>query len=194
MQRPCAQGTNASDLAATALSASPAGSTPVVLLARTGAAPTTGSTPSRSCVSMLEVQVPSHPHSQPSRRSRSLGLPWRIGKLSNPTPDQSSSCRFGDFEGSGRQPSVVCCSVGTASTRDGFSRVRVSGGDGTGDKDENVADESRGADGAACSSLPTHGIRIDNDAAQAGPWISTTVVHVWLPNSGVLWGSIFFIR
>jgi hypothetical protein len=48
---PCVQGANASDLAVAAFSASPAGSMPAVLLAKTCAAPTTGNTPARSCVS-----------------------------------------------------------------------------------------------------------------------------------------------
>ena len=51
---PCAQGTNASSLAAMAPSALPASPTPAVPSARAGAAPATGNAPPRSCASTLE--------------------------------------------------------------------------------------------------------------------------------------------
>ena len=52
---PCAHGTSASSLAAVAISASLAGSTPAVPSARAGATPTTGNAPPRSCALTFEV-------------------------------------------------------------------------------------------------------------------------------------------
>ena len=67
---PCAQGTYASDLAAMALSASPAGSTPEVPSAKAGAGLTTGDSTPSSCVVTPAVRLPPRLRSRPRQQAR----------------------------------------------------------------------------------------------------------------------------
>ena len=82
----------------------------------------------------------------------------RIGELSGAGAplDFSKSLTYtsDSFQRSGRR-SVARHSVAMPSPRNKFSRARVTDGDGTGDMGED--EEDWGADGAACSSLPTLG-------------------------------------
>ena len=122
---PCVQGANASDLAAAALSASPAGSTPAVLSARAGAAPTTGNASPRSCSSTLEGSTSSASAFSATPAGPKGSMTSRITGESPNADTPPDSCRS----------SVVCRSMAAPSPHD-KSRTRVSSGDGKGENED----------------------------------------------------------
>ena len=139
------QGTNASGLVVLAVSALPAGLTPVVPSARAVAAPVTGNAPPCLYMSMhkgltFPMSTFSAMHAGP-RLSRSLGQPWsprRKGELPNagtpPGFSRTSIYKSGIFQSLGQQSSVTCQLEVVPSLHDGFLHTRVSSGNRTGDK------------------------------------------------------------
>ena len=127
----CAQDNNASGLAAAATSsASPAGLAPAVSLARAGAAPTTGGTPPHLCASTLKGLACLT--SASLAIAAGLGALWIAGTLfsADNTPPNScraSSYRSGGFQVSGRQASVVHCSMAVPSLHGKSGGSQLSG-------------------------------------------------------------------